>query len=81
MQNFDADKWNAVCRDVVYRGNYAKFSQNENLKKILKLTGNKTIVEASPEDRIWGIGLGQNDLRALDPKELYRKKYRQAYGN
>lgn len=67
VRNFDADRWTAVCRDIVYRGNYAKFSQNED-KKAALLATTGTLVEASPYDRIWGIGLGADDPRRLDPK-------------
>jgi len=59
VRNFDADTWNAVARDIVYRGNYAKFTQNPGLKDaLLSLEG--TLVEASPWDRIWGIGLKEH---------------------
>ena len=64
--NFDAAKWDSVCRDIVYRANYAKFNQNEDCFKELMETGDKTIVEASPYDKIWGIGLAEDDPRALD---------------
>lgn len=53
---FNQAKWDTSCDDIVEKGNYLKFSQNENLKKILLNTGDKVIVEASPSDRIWGIG-------------------------
>ncbi|KUJ14361.1 DUF1768-domain-containing protein [Mollisia scopiformis] len=53
---FDQAKWDSCCDDIVEKGNYLKFSQNESLKKILLNTGDKIIVEASPSDRIWGIG-------------------------
>lgn len=66
---FDADAWNVACRNVVRRGNLFKFSQNEDLKKLLLATGDKLIVEASPLDKIWGIGLGEDDPRALDPQQ------------
>lgn len=41
-----------------------QFSQNEELKQQLLLTYPKTLVEASPYDRIWGIGLSENDPKA-----------------
>ena len=66
VKNFDAEKWNNLCRDIVYRANYAKFNQNEDCLKELMATGDKTIVEASPYDKIWGIGLAEDDPRALD---------------
>ena len=64
VTNFDEKKWRGVCKDIVYRGNLAKFSQNDDLKKKLLATGKKLIVEASPNDRIWGIGLATDDPKA-----------------
>lgn len=67
VKGFSKDKWEAVARDVVYRANMAKFTQHEDLLKNLLATGNRTIVEASPYDQIWGIGLRASDPRATDP--------------
>ena len=67
VKNFDAVKWNSECFSIVYRGNYAKFSQNEDLKSELLKTGTKILVEASPEDKIWGVGLAENDWGINDP--------------
>src|SRR5688572_20978776 len=39
VANFESERWNAVCRDVVYRGNLAKFSQNDDLSAVLLATG------------------------------------------
>jgi len=66
VKNFDADKWNEVSRIVVFKANFAKFSQNDDCFEELMDTGEKTIVEASPYDKIWGIGLAASDVRALD---------------
>jgi hypothetical protein len=65
---FNKDKWEAIAREVVYKGNYAKFTQHPDLRQKLMDTGDKVIVEASPDDRIWGIGLRSSDPRAQDPK-------------
>ena len=56
VPNFDAKKWEAVARDVVYEANWAKFCQNKGLEYEL-LSNDKILVEASPTDRIWGIGI------------------------
>jgi hypothetical protein len=69
VRNFDADVWNSVCRGIVYRANLAKFEQNGELYDLLMGTGDRTIVEASPQDAIWGIGLRQDDPRAHDPAQ------------
>lgn len=64
IKGFDKDKWEAVCKQIVYEGNYAKFTQNDNLLKALMATKGTELVEASPEDKIWGIGLHETDPRA-----------------
>lgn len=57
VANFDAKTWESKCMDIVIQGNLYKFSQNPKLLKALMETGDKVLVEASPYDRIWGIGL------------------------
>lgn len=57
--------------DVVEKGNMEKFSQNEQLKKKLFDTYPNTLVEASPKDTIWGIGLSEKDRRAWN-RETWR---------
>jgi ribA/ribD-fused uncharacterized protein len=69
VRNFDAAVWESVCRGVVYTGNLARFSHNASDRRALLATGKKTIVEASPVDRIWGIGLAPDDPKAQDPAE------------
>jgi len=69
IKDFNADAWNKVARDVVYKGCLAKFTQNELLKNILLGTRGTTLVEASPQDCIWGIGLPQDDPRAKNRHE------------
>ena len=61
--NFDEAIWRQHRYKIVYDGNLAKFSQNENLKKRLcETTG--ILAEANPLDNIWGIGLAIDDVRA-----------------
>ena len=59
VKNFDQDKWDGACYEIVKRGNLAKFSQNPELWDYLKSTKRRILVEASPRDRIWGIGMGK----------------------
>ena len=66
IKNFDKDAWESIARGVVFRGNYAKFTQDKILSYFLLSTGDKIIVEASPFDRIWGIGLSEHDKDCLD---------------
>lgn len=72
VNNFNLRKWNEVCKDVVVKGNYAKFSQNENLKKLLLETGDKELVEASSTDTIWGIGMGEYDTPFIYDKSKWQ---------
>lgn len=67
VADFDESVWNGICRDVVYRGNLARFTQNEDVAARVLATTDKTIVEASPKDPIWGIGLAATDPDAQDP--------------
>jgi hypothetical protein len=52
---------------VVYRANFAKFSQNEDLRRKLLSTGSKIFVECSPYDKIWGNGLNITDTLHTHP--------------
>jgi ribA/ribD-fused uncharacterized protein len=69
VKNFDPMVWKDACFDIVCEGNWHKFSQNEDLKAFLLETDNSILVEASPVDRIWGIGMAQNSANANFPKK------------
>lgn len=61
VKGFDEDTWNENKYDLMKATLYEKFSQNTYLKKWLLNTGNSILVETSPFDRIWGIGLKNTD--------------------
>lgn len=67
VKNFDVSVWNAHKDRIVVEGNVAKFSQNPDLKDFLLSTGDKILVEASPYDKIWGIGLDEDNPDAIRP--------------
>lgn len=67
VRNFDKEMWERSCYDIVKRGNLEKFSQNQELWSFLKTTKNRILVEASPRDRIWGIGMGKANPDAENP--------------
>lgn len=69
VQKFEDKVWKAAREEAVFWGNMHKFRQNEELKETLLATGERVLVEASPRDRIWGIGFGEK--RALDVKERW----------
>jgi ribA/ribD-fused uncharacterized protein len=71
VKNFDESKWNENKIKIVYIANNLKFNQNEELKAELLETQGKYIVEASPVDAIWGIGVAPED-----PKRFNRAKWR-----
>lgn len=66
IKNYDDAIWSAKRFDVVVKGNLLKFSQNRNLLKDLSKYSNLEFVEASPYDKIWGIGLAAEDDSVLD---------------
>ena len=61
VNNFAESIWNINKYKSMYDGVYAKFSQNPELKTQLLATGEKVLVEASPYDKIWGIGFNKSD--------------------
>ena len=69
VKGFTESIWRQHRVDIVTRGNLAKFSQNPTLGEALLHTGDAVIAEASPRDRIWGIGLGVGNAKAQDPKQ------------
>lgn len=67
VEGFRDQLWSAERSNIVFRANVAKFTQNPELKEALLETGDRMLVEASPMDRIWGIGLAANDPDAYHP--------------
>jgi ribA/ribD-fused uncharacterized protein len=64
---FHAGQWSAVAEAVVVRGNVAKFRAHPDLEAMLLATAPLPLAEASPFDRVWGIGLGPNHADAGTP--------------
>ena len=67
VTSFDTEKWDAVRYGIVKAGNRAKFEQYPELKEALLKTGSSILAEASPEDRIWGIGLDRDAALDMSP--------------
>lgn len=69
VSGYDDNYWNGIRQIVVYEGLYAKFSQNEELKRLLRATGKAVLAECAVKDRIWGIGLSMDDPDRLDRRK------------
>ena len=69
VKNFDQAEWVAHRYEIVLDGSWAKFSQDPQLASYLRSTEPAVLVEASPRDRIWGIGLGANNPKAQLPSQ------------
>lgn len=67
VKEFEKERWDKACYEIVKKGNQAKFSQNPELLEFLLNTRKRILVEASPRDRIWGIGMGKTNPDAENP--------------
>jgi ribA/ribD-fused uncharacterized protein len=61
IKGFDQELWDESKYNIVYTGNYYRFRQNDEDWQWLNATGNTMLVEASPIDRVWGIGMDMKD--------------------
>lgn len=73
VRNFDAQKWEDRALGIMTSVNLDKYSQNPEFKKELLETGERILVEASPYDKIWGVGLHYMDAKILDEKNWLGK--------
>lgn len=67
VRNFDAAIWDKWKGELVIMGSWLKFQQNPALKTFLQQTYQRILVEASPVDKIWGIGMVENQRDVGDP--------------
>lgn len=65
---FIPEEWDKRKHQIVKQGNMYKFSQHQDLKEYLLNTKTRVLVEASPRDRIWGIGMAQSNEKAQNPE-------------
>ena len=61
VRGFDQGVWDRNCDRVVEEGQFLKFGQNPKLKAVLLGTGEREIVETSPNDRVWGVGFNSEE--------------------
>jgi len=63
---FDSIVWAGRSQIIVYRGLLAKFSQDEQLARMLDETGNAMLVECAYRDRTWACGRTMDDPARLN---------------
>jgi ribA/ribD-fused uncharacterized protein len=68
VRGFDEDIWARERFRLVVEGSVHKFAAHPELREFLLSTGGRVLVEASPVDRVWGIGLAADDEAAADPQ-------------
>jgi ribA/ribD-fused uncharacterized protein len=66
VTGFNEDTWNKHKIGIVWQGNYLRFTQDEAAGRFLSSTKDNLLVEASPYDCVWGIGLGPDDPNLYD---------------
>lgn len=67
VKNFNDATWDKVRYDIMKEVVRDKLNQFDDLKEFIKNNKDKTFVEASPFDAIWGVKLSENDEKILDP--------------
>lgn len=69
VRGFNEKEWKRNRETIVYQNNLAKFTQNEGMKDVLMSTKGSLLVEAAPNDRIWGIGLREEVAKKTSPAQ------------
>ena len=71
VKGFVEDVWVRHREEIVLNANLGKFRErgNEEIRRRLLETGDRVLVEASPRDKIWGVGFGEQ--RALEMKQKW----------
>ena len=75
VRGFNQKVWDENCFNIVTRVNIEKFFQNKTFRDILMDTGDRVLVEAAPWDKVWGIGMGVDDLDILDKSKWKGKNF------
>jgi ribA/ribD-fused uncharacterized protein len=73
VKNFDNEKWLSIVEFIAYDVLYQKFKSDDNISDILISTDNAILVEASPYDIIWGVGIGINNAKIYDMSKWHGK--------
>ena len=70
VRHFDHDFWQQECAHLVLRGSLAKFPQNEKMRLALVHTGQRRLPEASPHDKVRGMGLSACHLASTNASTI-----------
>lgn len=68
IKNFNGKIWDQNKFEIIYRGNLEKFVQNDDLREQLLATQDNILAEASPYDKVYGIGMYPNDPNVQYPE-------------
>jgi len=69
VRGFDEQVWERERYGIVVEGSLRKFTRHGELREYLLGTNSRVLVEASPLDRVWGVGLAADDPRLRDPAQ------------
>jgi len=69
VRGFDQAIWMEKCQDIMVPALVSKFRQDMYSLNCMVDSGDSIIVEASPFDKVWGIGMTKDDPRATDPSK------------
>ncbi|CAK9100291.1 unnamed protein product [Durusdinium trenchii] len=69
VKNFNEELWSKHLDQTAFEVVFQKFNSSKRLRELLLKTGKTLIVEAAPNDRIWGVGIAKSDRRIWDPKQ------------
>jgi ribA/ribD-fused uncharacterized protein len=67
VKGFDSEIWKEKCFDILVKGCFQKFVQNPEMKKKILDTHELVLVEASPHDDIWGVGMDEDHPDITNP--------------
>jgi ribA/ribD-fused uncharacterized protein len=76
-KGFENAVWDKVKSQVVEQGSYLKYTRSEELKKKLLATGDRELIEASPFDRVWGVGFNPEQCRQGKKSGAWRELWGQ----
>jgi ribA/ribD-fused uncharacterized protein len=74
IANFDQEVWDAHKFDIMVDVLMHKFFQNEDYADALIATDGKQLVECSPRDPIWGVGMNARDFMKKAKEDTAKAK-------